>query len=219
MYTSLRLKLHIFKLHTMEHSPFLIVFEGLDYAGKTLQANFLYNDLKSNYKVKLLKFPYKENKSGRLIERCLNSQFYVPLIILDLLFIINRFEFFYTFKSELEQCDFLIIDRYKCSGFAYSRLPLWLQKFLERSLPDEDLIIFLALGKEEQKRRFAQRRTELDILENQQIQERARSRFRNYLCSLETPRLLSINAHANKFAIRFHIHDYFNFCLRIWFSH
>ena len=203
----------------MENSPFLIVFEGLDCAGKTLQSKFLYNDLKKNYKVKLLKFPYKENRSGRLIEKFLNSQIYIPLIILDLLFIINRIEYFYYFKNDLEHCDFLIIDRYKGSGFAYSRLPLWLQKMMEKSLPDEDLIIFLALGKEEQKRRFAQRRSELDILETQQVQERARSRFRNYICSLETPRLLSINAHANKFAIRFHIHDYFNFCLRIWSSY
>lgn len=97
----------------------LILIEGLDRTGKTTQCNILYKKLQPN--CKLLKFPERSTRIGRLINEYLTDDgFQLSDQAIHLLFSANRWEMVDEIKKALLEGKNIVMDRYVYSGVAYS---------------------------------------------------------------------------------------------------
>lgn len=120
-----------------------IVFEGCDGAGKTTIINRLLEILSNSAR---MAFPQCE--SSFTINTIRNN---LQCGIIDsrashLLFTANRWEGMENLHSKLQTYDYVLVDRYKYSGIAYSvanGLQLSWCQTVESGLPDPDHVIFL----------------------------------------------------------------------------
>ncbi|KAF1363627.1 thymidylate kinase [Lizonia empirigonia] len=128
----------------------LIVFEGLDRAGKTTQCQLLAAALEADgRKVEFMRFPDRTTPIGRLIDGYLRGEAEVEDHVIHLLFSANRWEAVPKILTTIASGTTLIIDRYYYSGLVYSaakRLPAltlpWC-RHADVGLPRPDVVVFL----------------------------------------------------------------------------
>lgn len=125
----------------------LIVVEGLDRAGKTVQCERLVSYLHSQHRqVKAMKFPERTTTIGKMIDSYLKSAETLPDSTIHLLFSANRWELAPQMLEDLENGIDLVVDRYVFSGAAFSAakgLDLEWCKAPDQGLPVPDKVIFL----------------------------------------------------------------------------
>ena len=177
----------------------LIVFEGLDRAGKTTQCECLCKNLESQgHKVKRMRFPGKQKYNlffslswvdkqsdrttpiGKSIDAYLKGETHVEDHVVHLLFSANRWEAAAQIKKDISEGTTLVIDRYSYSGAVYSAakqnpdlLLDWAWQ-MEVGLPQPDLCLFFDISPEEARARggFGSER-----YENEEMQKKAKELF------------------------------------------
>ncbi|KAF2279990.1 thymidylate kinase [Westerdykella ornata] len=138
----------------------LIVFEGVDRAGKSTQVRLLGEALRrEGLDVRVMRFPDRTTPIGRMIGEYLAGQSDQEDHVIHLLFSANRWEAAASIESSLNSGTTVIIDRYYYSGCVYSAaksnpsLSLTWARHPEEGLPRPDLAIFLDLSPEEAAKR------------------------------------------------------------------
>ncbi|KAJ4373543.1 Thymidylate kinase [Didymella sp. IMI 355093] len=128
----------------------LIVFEGLDRAGKTTQCQMLVEALqKEGQSVLFMRFPDRTTPIGQMINSYLSGESEQEDHVIHLLFSANRWEAVPTITKALQQGTTVIIDRYYYSGIVYSaakqipRMTLEWCRHPDVGLPRPDLVLFL----------------------------------------------------------------------------
>jgi len=153
----------------------LIVFEGIDGAGKHTQITRLAAALAArSIATEVISFPVYQTFFGRLIERYLSGEF-GPLDQVDphfsaMLFAGDRLKQKSRMLAALDAGKTLLADRYVASNLAHqgSRVPQgqrgvfldWLRKleYVENDLPAEDLVLYLRIDPSEAQERMQIRR-------------------------------------------------------------
>ena len=136
----------------MERRGRIIVFEGIDQAGKATQTRLLAKHLeRQGYRTRTLSFPAYETAIGGQIGAFLAGRGELSLHVRHLLYAANRYEFKEEIEGWLEEGSIVLIDRYSASGVVYGRAQglsrFWLES-LEAELPAPDLVFFLDLAPE-----------------------------------------------------------------------
>lgn len=138
----------------------IITIEGTDGSGKATQSKLLFEYLtKLGYKTKVISFPNYDSPSSSLVKMYLGGQFGDTADCLDAyqasaLFAVDRLA---TIKlSNLEQYDYVILDRYSTSNLIHQACKIadkterenclnWLNdfEFNKLKLPKPDVVLFL----------------------------------------------------------------------------
>ncbi|KAF2405226.1 thymidylate kinase [Trichodelitschia bisporula] len=131
----------------------LVVFEGLDRAGKSTQCARLVEKLEQNgHKVRHMRFPDRTTPIGQVIDKYLKEQADQEDHVIHLLFTANRWEASASVRSAVESGETVVIDRYYYSGCVYSAakgnpsLDLVWARRPEVGLPRPDICIFLDIS-------------------------------------------------------------------------
>ncbi|KAG5677815.1 hypothetical protein PVAND_007542 [Polypedilum vanderplanki] len=135
----------------------LIVFEGVDRAGKTTQCKKLVERLLSqNIKAKFMNFPNRTTKTGQIIDEYLRNKTDLTDEGIHLLFTVNRWEARNEMEKELNAGTTIIVDRYSYSGVAFTAakgLDFEWCKMPEKGLIRPDMVVYLTLNQEAMARR------------------------------------------------------------------
>ena len=143
----------------------LIVIEGIDGSGKSVQAELLRDNLKERgFSATMLDFPDYESFSGAMIGDYLNGRYGPPLEVdprfCALMYGLNRFEQADTLHRALDNYDAVILNRYTHSTYSYHscKLPVeqratflkWLEEleFDVFGLPRPDLTVLVSITPE-----------------------------------------------------------------------
>jgi len=135
----------------------LIAFEGLDQSGKETQARTLGSRLEQNgYRVRPASFPDYETPIGREIRQALDGQREFGPDVMQLLYVVNRFEWRPRLESWLAAGDVVVCDRYRASSIAYGEAQgldaAWLDD-IQRGLPVPAITVLLDIAPETAVRR------------------------------------------------------------------
>ncbi|KAJ9664429.1 Thymidylate kinase [Coniosporium apollinis] len=158
----------------------LVVFEGLDRAGKTTQ--------------------YRSTATGKAIDAYLKGESEQEDHVIHLLFSINRWEKAASIEADIQAGTTVIIDRYYYSGCVYSAakdnptLDLRWARHPEVGLPRPDICIFLDISAEDVAKRgsFGEEK-----YETRKMQERVRELFGVLQSSPEGEDFVKIDAGAS----------------------
>ncbi|CAN1127642.1 Thymidylate kinase [Linum perenne] len=130
----------------------LIVLEGLDRSGKTLQSARLVSYLEgTGHSAELWRFPDRTTSVGQMISAYLSNESQLDDRTIHLLFSANRWEKRSLMESKLRSGTTLIVDRYSYSGVAFSSakgLDLEWCKAPEFGLLAPDLVLYLDIPPE-----------------------------------------------------------------------
>ncbi|KZM27943.1 dTMP kinase [Ascochyta rabiei] len=160
----------------------LIVFEGLDRAGKTTQCRLLVEALeRDGQKVEFLRFPDRSTPIGQMINSYLAGETAQEDHVIHLLFSANRWEAVPKILSHIQSGTTVVLDRYYYSGAVYSAakqnpsMSLSWCRNADVGLPRPDLCVFLDIAAEAAAKRggFGGERYETEAL-----QGRVRELFR-----------------------------------------
>ncbi|KAF2871229.1 thymidylate kinase [Massariosphaeria phaeospora] len=159
----------------------LIVFEGLDRAGKSTQCELLVSNLQTaGAKVRHVRFPDRTTPIGQMINSYLSGQTEQEDHAIHLLFSANRWELASSIKADLLAGTTVVIDRYYYSGCVYSAakhnpaLDLAWARHPEVGLPRPDLCLFLDVSTEEAAKRGGYG---AEKYEKKEMQDRVRELF------------------------------------------
>ncbi|KAF2801600.1 thymidylate kinase [Mytilinidion resinicola] len=159
----------------------LIVFEGLDRAGKSTQCNRLVESLQSEgMKVRYLRFPDRTTPIGQMINNYLTNQSEQEDHVIHLLFSANRWEAAASIQADIAAGTTVVIDRYYYSGCVYSAakdipaLDLAWARHPEEGLPRPDVCVFLDISVEEAAKRGGYGGEKYEV---QEMQDRVRGLF------------------------------------------
>ncbi|KAF1967268.1 thymidylate kinase, partial [Bimuria novae-zelandiae CBS 107.79] len=159
----------------------LIVFEGLDRAGKSTQCQMLVEALqKDGMKVKHRRFPDRTTPIGQMINSYLSGQSEQEDHVIHLLFSANRWEAAPSIQADLNAGITVIVDRYYYSGCVYSAakqnptLSLDWSRHPEVGLPRPDLCLFLDISAEDVAKRGG---FGTEKYEKKELQDRVRDLF------------------------------------------
>ncbi|KAJ4293312.1 Thymidylate kinase [Kalmusia sp. IMI 367209] len=176
----------------------LIVFEGLDRAGKSTQCQMLVDALqKDGIKVRLTRFPDRTTPIGQMISSYLSGQSEQEDHVIHLLFSANRWEAASSIQADLAAGITVIIDRYYYSGCVYSAakqdptLSLEWCRHPEVGLPRPDLALFLDISAEDAAKRGG---FGTEKYEKQELQNRVRNLFNVMMKSQEKDDFVRIDA-------------------------
>ncbi|KAH9882348.1 hypothetical protein J1614_000584 [Plenodomus biglobosus] len=176
----------------------LIVFEGLDRAGKSTQCEKLVADLQSDgLAVRHLRFPDRTTPIGQIINSYLSGQSEQDDHVIHLLFSANRWEVAPSILANLTAGTTVIVDRYYYSGCVYSAakqnpdLSLEWCRHPEVGLPRPDLCIFLDISAEEAAKRGGYG---TEKYEKKEMQDRVRDLFEMMMSRGEGEEFVRINA-------------------------
>ena len=135
----------------------IITFEGIDQSGKETQSKRLTEKLISEgYKVSHMYFPNYDTSIGKEIRAFLDGKKKMSPELRQMLYATNRYEKMEEIIFEMEQCDFLVIDRYVSSGIAYGLVNGLDYKWalaLEEKLPQPDFVILMDISTEVSRKR------------------------------------------------------------------
>ncbi len=128
----------------------LVVFEGINFAGKTTQVSLMRAALEeSGVTATYVRFPEYGTPLGRLVRQCMTGQLALPNEALLTLFAGNRLEFKDLIQSSLQRGRTVISDRYRESAFAYGAAlgvsETWIRT-LEAQMPAPSIVILLDLA-------------------------------------------------------------------------
>ena len=125
----------------------LIVFEGLDKAGKSTQTTLLRQALvKDGIPCSCFYFPQRFTHTGRLLDSYLNKAVVMHETAVRLLFSANRWEARDLMVQYIQEGTSVVVDRYAYSGVAYSTakgLKMEECKSSDAGLPLPDLVFFV----------------------------------------------------------------------------
>lgn len=96
----------------------IIAIEGIDGAGKSLQSDMLYKELKNDYNVTLYNFPFYDRFFGSEIGAALNPKIDTAVIepkSMALWYAMDRWQCL----KDIDKCDVIIANRYTLSNMAY----------------------------------------------------------------------------------------------------
>ncbi|KAF2754808.1 thymidylate kinase [Pseudovirgaria hyperparasitica] len=159
----------------------LIVFEGLDKAGKSTQCSKLVEAMRAQGKdVKQMRFPDRTTPIGQMINNYLTGDSEQEDHVIHLLFSANRWEAAASIQKDIAAGKTVIVDRYYYSGIVYSAakrnpaLSLLWARHPEVGLPRPDICIFLDISPEDAAKRgdFGSER-----YESTEMQDRVRELF------------------------------------------
>ncbi|KAK7189813.1 hypothetical protein DPSP01_008774 [Paraphaeosphaeria sporulosa] len=179
----------------------LIVFEGLDRAGKSTQCQMLVEALqKDGVRVKHMRFPDRTTPIGQMINSYLSGQSEQEDHAIHLLFSANRWEAAPSIEADLAAGTTVIIDRYYYSGCVYSAakrnptLSLAWSRHPEVGLPRPDLALFLDISAEDAAKRGGYG---TEKYEKKELQDRVRELFDVMMQSQERDDFVRIDAGAS----------------------
>ncbi|GME60753.1 thymidylate kinase [Neofusicoccum parvum] len=159
----------------------LIVFEGLDRAGKSTQCGRLIMRLQERGQpVKHMRFPDRTTPIGQMINAYLTGASEQEDHVIHLLFTANRWEAAASIKSLIAEGTTVVIDRYYYSGCVYSAakdnpsLSLDWARHPEVGLPRPDVVVFLDISPEKAAQRGGYGS---EKYENSKMQKRVRELF------------------------------------------
>ncbi|KAF2841239.1 thymidylate kinase [Patellaria atrata CBS 101060] len=131
----------------------LVVFEGLDKAGKSTQCARLIETLqKRGHQVRHQRFPDRTTPIGQMIDSYLRGKNEQEDHVIHLLFSANRWEAATTILKDIKNGTTVVVDRYYYSGCVYSAakgnpiLDLAWARHPEEGLPRPDLCVFLDIS-------------------------------------------------------------------------
>ncbi|KAI4949489.1 hypothetical protein J4E91_005228 [Alternaria rosae] len=176
----------------------LIVFEGLDRAGKSTQCQMLVDDLQNDgIKVRHMRFPDRTTPIGQMINSYLSGQSEQDDHVIHLLFSANRWEVVPSIQADLAAGTTIIVDRYYYSGCVYSAAKQnpsmtleWCRK-PEVGLPRPDLCLFLDISAEDAAKRGGYG---TEKYEKKEMQDRVRELFETMMQKKEGEDFVRINA-------------------------
>ncbi|EOA84288.1 uncharacterized protein SETTUDRAFT_42927 [Exserohilum turcica Et28A] len=176
----------------------LIVFEGLDRAGKSTQCEKLVADLQNDgVSVRHVRFPDRTTPIGQMINSYLSGQSEQEDHVIHLLFSANRWEAAPSIQADLAAGTTVIIDRYYYSGCVYSAakqnpsLSLeWCRK-PDVGLPRPDLCLFLDISAEDAAKRGG---FGTEKYEKKDMQDRVRALFETLMQKKEGEDFVRIDA-------------------------
>ncbi|GMQ10005.1 hypothetical protein CsSME_00053182 [Camellia sinensis var. sinensis] len=114
-------QIHMENNHKSDSRGALIVLEGLDRSGKTLQSRKLISYLEGlSYSVESWRFPDRNTGVGQMISSYLANKSELDDHAIHLLFSANRWEKRSLMENKLRSGTTLIVDRYSFSGVAFS---------------------------------------------------------------------------------------------------
>ncbi|OSS46916.1 hypothetical protein B5807_08818 [Epicoccum nigrum] len=138
----------------------LVVFEGLDRAGKTTQCQMLVDALREEGQdVLFMRFPDRTTPIGQMIDSYLSGESEQDDHVIHLLFSANRWEAVPKITQAIEEGTTVIIDRYYYSGIVYSAAKQTPSMTLEWcrhpdvGLPRPDMVLFLHISPEDAAKR------------------------------------------------------------------
>ncbi|KAH7071291.1 thymidylate kinase-domain-containing protein [Paraphoma chrysanthemicola] len=176
----------------------LVVFEGLDRAGKSTQCQLLAETLeKEGTKVRHMRFPDRTTPIGHMINSYLSGQSESEDHVIHLLFSANRWEAAPSIKADLAAGTTIIIDRYYYSGCVYSAAKQdpsmsleWCRK-PDVGLPRPDLCVFLDISAEDAAKRGGYG---TEKYEKKEMQDRVRELFETLMQRKEGEDFVRIDA-------------------------
>ncbi|XP_028070878.1 thymidylate kinase-like isoform X1 [Camellia sinensis] len=130
-------QIHMENNHKSDSRGALIVLEGLDRSGKTLQSRKMISYLEGlSYSVESWRFPDRNTGVGQMISSYLANKSELDDHAIHLLFSANRWEKRSLMENKLRSGTTLIVDRYSFSGVAFSSAKgldiEWCKKAAER---------------------------------------------------------------------------------------
>lgn len=135
----------------------IISFEGIDQSGKETQSKRLTDKLQAEgYEVGHMYFPDYETNIGKEIRAFLDGKKKMSPELRQMLYAANRYEKAEEIQNKMEQCDFLVMDRYVSSGIAYglvNGLDYEWALSLEKKLPQPDFVILMDISTEVSRKR------------------------------------------------------------------
>lgn len=157
----------------------IIVIEGTDKAGKTIQSRMLMDALKMSGKVCVtLDFPDYTTPIGMEIRAFLDGRRDYPSEVKHLLFSANRWEKKKEIESMIENGTIVIMNRYWQSNLIYGAASgmdtSWLLR-LDKGLPKEDIVLVLLVNTS-----VSTKRAETQDVFEADVQLTARA-YKNYL--------------------------------------
>jgi dTMP kinase len=157
----------------------IIVIEGTDKAGKTIQSRMLMEALKVSGKVcVILDFPDYTTPIGMEIRAFLDGRRDYPAEVKHLLFSANRWEKKKEIESMIENGTIVIMNRYWQSNLIYGVASgmdtSWLLR-LDKGLPKEDIVLVLLVNTS-----VSTKRAETQDVFEADVQLAARA-YKNYL--------------------------------------
>ncbi|KAF2153348.1 thymidylate kinase, partial [Myriangium duriaei CBS 260.36] len=176
----------------------LIVFEGLDRAGKSTQCVKLVEALqRQGQKVTHVRFPDRTTTIGKLIDQYLRGETDQDDHAMHLLFSANRWEAASKIEQAIASGTNVVVDRYIYSGCVYSaakqnpRLDLRWARQPDEGLPRPDVCVFLELSPSEAAKRggWGEER-----YEKKEMQDRVRELFHEIKASPDGEDFVTINA-------------------------
>ncbi|KAH8731967.1 thymidylate kinase-domain-containing protein [Phaeosphaeriaceae sp. PMI808] len=176
----------------------LIVFEGLDCAGKSTQCQMLVESLqKDGTSVRHMRFPDRTTPIGQMINSYLSGQSESEDHVIHLLFSANRWEAAASIEADIAAGTTVIIDRYYYSGCVYSAAKNnpamtleWCRK-PDVGLPRPDLCIFLDISAEDAAKRGGYG---TEKYEKKEMQDRVRELFETLMQRKEGEDFVRIDA-------------------------
>ncbi|KAF2826844.1 thymidylate kinase [Ophiobolus disseminans] len=176
----------------------LIVFEGLDRAGKSTQCQMLVEALqKEGKKVRHMRFPNRTTPIGQMINNYLSGQSESEDHVIHLLFSANRWEAAASIETDLKAGTTVIIDRYYYSGCVYSAAKHnpsmsleWCRK-PDVGLPRPNLCVFLDISAEDAAKRGDYG---MEKYEKKEMQDRVRALFETLMQRKEGEDFVRIDA-------------------------
>ncbi|OAL46807.1 thymidylate kinase [Pyrenochaeta sp. DS3sAY3a] len=176
----------------------LIVFEGLDRAGKSTQCQKLVDGLREKgAKVRLQRFPDRTTPIGQMINSYLSGESEQEDHVIHLLFSTNRWEAVPSILADLAAGTSVVIDRYYYSGCVYSAakqnpsLSLEWCRRPEVGLPRPDIALFLDISAEDAAKRGGYG---TEKYEKKEMQDRVRGLFETLMERKEGDDLVRIDA-------------------------
>lgn len=157
----------------------IIVIEGTDKAGKTIQSRMLMEALKVSGKICVtLDFPDYTTPIGMEIRAFLDGRREYPAEVKHLLFSANRWEKKKEIESMIENGTIVIMNRYWQSNLIYGAASgmdtSWLLR-LDKGLPKEDIVLVLLVNTS-----VSTKRAETQDVFEADVQLAARA-YKNYL--------------------------------------
>jgi len=157
----------------------IIVIEGTDKAGKTIQSRMLMEALKVSGKICVtLDFPDYTTPIGMEIRAFLDGRRDYPAEVKHLLFSANRWEKKKEIESMIENGTIVIMNRYWQSNLVYGAASgmdtSWLLR-LDKGLPKEDIVLVLLVNTS-----VSTKRAETQDVFEADVQLAARA-YKNYL--------------------------------------
>ncbi|KAI4645794.1 hypothetical protein J4E93_005372 [Alternaria ventricosa] len=176
----------------------LIVFEGLDRAGKSTQCQMLVDDLQNDgIKVRHMRFPDRTTPIGQMINSYLSGQSEQDDHVIHLLFSANRWEAVPSIQADLAAGTTIVVDRYYYSGCVYSAAKQnpsmsleWCRK-PEVGLPRPDLCLFLDISADDAAKRGGYG---TEKYEKKEMQDRVRELFETMMQKKEGEDFVRIDA-------------------------